>query len=207
MKLGNGPTLTNILSSYAGKRLVRVERELKMIYFIKNITNGTIKIGFSDKPNKRLSELQTGSADKLVLIKAIDGDESVEAALHQQFALHRLQGEWFSPAEELIQFIKGKDDRSLEGKFFHTFKNGEIEWQGYVVAQQGDGYFLVQLLEWVLGEPSTQKVVHIGAMADWEFYNSAEEMNEAYERRTGRSGKSMRTLITEAREKTHKTSK
>lgn len=192
---------------HADEHLSYAEKELEMIYFIKNVANGTIKIGFSDKPNKRLSELQTGSADKLVLIKAIDGDESVEAALHEQFALHRLQGEWFSPADELIQFIKGKDDRSMEGKFFHTVKNGELEWQGYVVAQQGDGYFLVQLFEWVMGEPSTQKVVHLGAMADWEFYNSAEEMNDAYERRTGRSGKSMRTVIAEAKENIQNKSK
>jgi len=157
----------------------------EMIYFIKNIANGNIKIGFSDTPNKRLADLQTGSTDKLVLIRTIEGDEAVEAALHEQFAMHRLQGEWFAPAEEILRFIKGKDDKSLEGKFFHTFKDGELQWQGYIVAEQRDGYYLVQLFEWVLGEPSTQKVVHIGSMADWELYDSADEMNDAFECRTG----------------------
>ena len=170
-----------------------------MIYFIKNVVNGQIKIGFADSPNKRLADLQTGSTDKLVLIRAIDGDKTTEADLHAKFAVHRLQGEWFSPAEEIIQFIKGKDDKSLEGKFFHSFKDGEISWQGYVVAEQSDGYYLVQLFEWVLGEPSTQKVVHIGSMADWEFYSSSDEMNDAYERRTGRPGKSILTTIAEAK--------
>jgi hypothetical protein len=177
-----------------------------MIYFIKNVVNGQIKIGFADSPNKRLADLQTGSTDKLVLIRSIDGDKATEAALHERFAVHRLQGEWFTPADEILQFIKTKGDKSLEGKFFHSFKNGKIEWQGYVVAAQADGYYLVQLFEWVLGEPSIQKVVHIGAMSDWEFYSSDDEMNDAYERRTGRSEKSPLKMFAKPKEKVKKES-
>ena len=163
-----------------------------MIYFIKNISNGQIKIGFAVKPNKRLADLQTGSTDKLILIKAIDGGPADEAALHEKFAVHRLNGEWFSPHDEIIEFIRGRDDKSIEGKFFHSFnKDGEVEWQGYVMAEQAPGYYLVQLFEWFAGTPSTQKVVHIGSMADWEFYGTGDEMNDAYERRTGRPGKRM----------------
>lgn len=162
--------------------LIRVQH--RVIYFIKNISNGQIKIGFADRPNKRLADLQTGSTEKLVLIKAIEGDRAMEAELHKQFALHRLQGEWFTPADEIVQFIRGRDDRSLEGKFFHSVRDGKIKWQGYVMAEQADGYYLVQLFEWLMGEPSIQKVVHIGAMSDWEFYSSADEMNEAYARRS-----------------------
>ena len=178
-----------------------------MIYFIKNVVNGQIKIGFAGSPNKRLADLQTGSTDKLVLIRAIDGDKTTEAILHERFAVHRLQGEWFTPADEILQFIRGKGDKSLEGKFFHSFKNGEIEWQGYVVAEQADGYYLVQLFEWVLGEPSTKRVVHIGAMGDWKFYSSADEMNDAYEQRTGRSGKSPLRAFAEAEENAKRESK
>ncbi len=173
-----------------------------MIYFIKNIANGQIKIGFAENPNTRLANLQTGSTDKLVLIKSIEGDLAVEAQLHRQFAVHRLHGEWFTPADDLIQFIRGKDDKSLEGKFFHSFHpDGEILWQGYVIAEQADGYYLVHLFEWMLGEPSVQKVVHLGEMADWELYDSAEEMNDAYERRTGRSGKGILKTLAEVRGK------
>ena len=81
---------------------------------------------------------------------------------------------------------------------------GRKGWQGRpsgrdFVSEQSDGYYLVQLFEWVLGEPSTQKVVHIGSMADWEFYSSSDEMNDAYERRTGRPWKSILTTIAEAK--------
>lgn len=158
-----------------------------MIYFIKNISNGQIKIGFADSPNKRLTDLQTGSSDRLVLIKSIEGDRAAEAELHKQFALHRLNGEWFTPADEIVQFIRGKNDKSLEGKFFHSFKDGKLIWQGYVVAEQTDGFFLVQLFEWVMGEPSVQKVMHLRDMADWEFYGSEDEWTDAYREHSRRS--------------------
>ena len=41
---------------------------------------------------------------------------------------------------------------------------------------------------------------------DW-FYSSADEMNDAYERRTGRSGKSILKIAAEAREQGQKKSK
>ncbi|MDF0673749.1 MAG: GIY-YIG nuclease family protein [Nitrospira sp.] len=169
-----------------------------MIYFIKNIVNGQIKIGYTDKPNKRLAELQTGSTDKLVLIRAIEGDKTAEAELHSRFAVHRLQGEWFAPVQDLLDFITGQTDKSLVGKFFHSFKDGKICWQGYIVADQADGYYLVQLFEWVLGDPSVQKVIHLGQMADWDFYGSTDEMYEAYERRTGCPSKPLFRSIKDA---------
>lgn len=49
-----------------------------MIYFIKNITTGKIKIVFSNNPQKRLKELQTGNENKLVLIKSIQGEKDKE---------------------------------------------------------------------------------------------------------------------------------
>lgn len=159
-----------------------------MIYFIRNIATGNIKIGFSDTPKQRLKELQTGSADKLILMKTIEGEKEAEAALHARFASCQLEGEWFKPTDELLEFIKGKDHRLLDGKFFHSFNGKEIEWQGYIISQPVEGYFLVQLFEWFLGEPSVQRLVHINTMTGWAFYDSAGEMNDEFERRTGNRG-------------------
>jgi hypothetical protein len=152
-----------------------------MIYFIKNVVSGHFKIGFSDNPRKRLKELQTGSDNRLVLIKSIEGDKKLEASLHEQFSPYRLDGEWFSPSEDIMNFISGKTANTLEGKFFHTFKNKQVEWQGYVVSQPQEGYYLVQLFEWLVGEPSCKKLVPIDAMFDWDFYDTAEEMNFYFE--------------------------
>jgi len=152
-----------------------------MIYFIKNVVSGNFKIGFSDTPRKRLKELQTGSADRLVLIKAIEGDKNREGELHEQFAHDRLDGEWFSPSEEIMSFISGDTQRALEGKFFHTFEDGSVCWQGYVVSKPQEGYYLVQLFEWFAGAPSCKKLMRIESMLGWDFYDTAEEMNSVYE--------------------------
>jgi len=154
-----------------------------MIYFIRNIVSGNIKIGFSDTPKKRLKDLQTGSHDKLLLIKTIPGDRELEAQFHQQFSHCRLDGEWFSPTDELVEFIKGQDRKALAGKFFHSFKEKQVEWQGYVISEPREGFFLVQLFEWAMGEPSCQKLVRIDDMLGWDFYDTAEEINDTYERR------------------------
>ncbi|MGE4419997.1 MAG: GIY-YIG nuclease family protein [Sulfurimonas sp.] len=151
-----------------------------MVYFIKNIDTGRIKIGFSDTPTKRLKELQTGNDNKLVLIKTIAGDKNKEASLHEMFSHLRSNGEWFDPDDELLQFIKETNTKSLDGKFFHTFKNNQVEWQGYIISEPKDGFFLIQLFDWILGEPSNQKLVSINDMLSWNFYDSVEEMNDAY---------------------------
>ena len=66
------------------------------VYFIKDESTGFVKIGYSDKPNKRLKSLQTSSANKLTLVHAVEGDKALESALHTRFATHRVRGEWFS---------------------------------------------------------------------------------------------------------------
>jgi YspA, cpYpsA-related SLOG family/Meiotically up-regulated gene 113 len=67
-----------------------------MIYFIRSITTQHIKIGYSKKPMKRLTGLQSSNADRLELLGQLHGDPPDEADLHQRFREHRLHGEWFS---------------------------------------------------------------------------------------------------------------
>ena len=153
-----------------------------MVYFIKNIVTGKIKIGYSETPKKRLRELQTGNDNKLVLIKSIKGNRDKESTLHEMFSHLRTNGEWFEPDDELLEFIKGTNTKTLEGKFFHTFIDKQIEWQGYIISEPKNDFFLVQLFDWILGEPSNQKLVNINDMLSWNFYDSVEEMNDNYDR-------------------------
>jgi hypothetical protein len=76
-----------------------------VIYFIRNVTTGHIKVGFTDDPQKSLRELQAGSSDKFELMKTIEGDEAAEAALHEEFAAVEVDGKWFKPAVHLIEYI------------------------------------------------------------------------------------------------------
>jgi len=78
-----------------------------------------------------------------------------------------------------------KPEELLVGKWFHTRREGRIRFQGRIDAHVGAGYYLVQLFDWVVGDPSVKRVSSIMDMEDWDFYNSSEEMNEAWEYEEG----------------------
>ena len=82
-----------------------------MIYFIQSENGGLIKIGYTYKSAKsRLSQLQTGSPDKLIILKTEEGDEHYERELHTRFKDLRQHGEWFRPGMELISHIVKRAD-------------------------------------------------------------------------------------------------
>jgi Meiotically up-regulated gene 113 len=70
-------------------------RDPAFIYFIQSGEHGPIKIGFSNKPTRRVPELQTGNPDELLLRHVIPGDLTVERKLHERFEPARIRGEWF----------------------------------------------------------------------------------------------------------------
>lgn len=78
---------------------------------------------------------------------------------------------------------KGKTDKAmgLQGKFFHSFKEKKVGWQGCVISEVRDGFFLVQLFEWITGTPSCQKLVRIEEMVGWDFYDTEKEMKNTYQ--------------------------
>lgn len=81
-----------------------------VVYFIKS-KYGSIKIGTTTRGNlkKRLSTLQgllRYEFGKLTLVGLMHGNYKEEKELHRRFA-HLLESkEWFSPASELVDFIK-----------------------------------------------------------------------------------------------------
>ena len=78
------------------------------IYFIKSISNGLIKIGYTTNINKRFNGLKTMSPVDIELIKVINGDIKKEKDIHEKFKNIRHHGEWFSPSQELLGFIDRK---------------------------------------------------------------------------------------------------
>ena len=65
-----------------------------------------VKIGFSKSPWLRLSKARSDSPLPVDLIALIEGDEGVEAKLHEQFGHLRLHGEWFRWTDDLAQLAK-----------------------------------------------------------------------------------------------------
>ena len=77
-----------------------------MIYFIQQETTNYIKIGYARDPNQRLIQLRTASPYKLVLLGIMDGGTQTEDEIHSLFNSSRVRGEWFSPSDDLLQYIK-----------------------------------------------------------------------------------------------------
>jgi hypothetical protein len=71
-------------------------RDGRFVYFLQSADrHGPIKIGVANSPSRRVAVLG--------VIPAVG--QPGEARLHQQFAAHRLHGEWFEPTAELLAYI------------------------------------------------------------------------------------------------------
>ncbi|MHC4951999.1 MAG: GIY-YIG nuclease family protein [Planctomycetota bacterium] len=94
-----------------------------MIYFI--ATNDCVKIGYTDVPNGRFSQLQTSSPDKLEMLLLLSGDRETESDLHTLFRDLRLSGEWFSLAEPIKKYIE--DNREYDRRYEFNFVSEDFD--------------------------------------------------------------------------------
>lgn len=76
-----------------------------MIYFIRDPMSARVKIGFSEAPWARFSQLQTGSSADLVFAAVMAGDKAAERELHRRFAEYWVRGEWFAEIGQLAAFV------------------------------------------------------------------------------------------------------
>ena len=65
------------------------------------------------------------------------------------------------------------------GRFFFSFKNDELQWQGQIISKVSEGVFLVRLREWTTGESSSQVLFSVADMMGWKFYDTAEDWRSA----------------------------
>jgi hypothetical protein len=72
-------------------------------YFVQAEQVELIKIGRATSVQKRIDSLRCGSPVRLHLLGILKGDR--EAEMHQRFRRWRQHGEWFKPAQELLDFI------------------------------------------------------------------------------------------------------
>ncbi len=73
-----------------------------------NIPAGAIKIGCSNDPKRRLSQLLPLTRLPLTCARSFHG-AALERSLHKLFSDLRIGGEWFSPSEEIESLISGTD--------------------------------------------------------------------------------------------------
>jgi hypothetical protein len=100
-----------------------------MIYFIQDSATQAIKIGLAKKPRKRLSTLQTGNSQTLVIVGTIPGTAKDEALLHVKFAEHRLRGEWFKGEiiEGVLEIISSKREKVGGAKMNSDDTTGNVK--------------------------------------------------------------------------------
>jgi hypothetical protein len=102
-----------------------------LIYFIQAGENGPIKIGRSNNPEDRLSQLQTANYNDLVLLWKYDEEEDyAESDLHDYYKEEKIRGEWFRPTENILDFIKNHavnvyDIKMLNGGYVNVAERKE----------------------------------------------------------------------------------
>lgn len=74
------------------------------VYFARAGSAGPVKIGHARDPKRRMTLLQTGNPERLAVIRLIAGGLPEEAEAHRHFADLRLNGEWFTFAEEMLTY-------------------------------------------------------------------------------------------------------
>jgi DNA-binding transcriptional regulator YdaS (Cro superfamily) len=73
------------------------------VYFAHAEGTDRVKIGWGVNPERRVKELQTGSAQPLKIIRVIEGGRETEAAFHRHFQARRIKpGEWFQFSDEML---------------------------------------------------------------------------------------------------------
>ena len=122
-----------------------------MIYLITNEVEKFCKIGFSNNPEARIQQLQTGNPFKLELSSVIDGDITMEKELHEKFKHLKLQGEWFNYTDEIRNFFNVESYqciRTTEGvDWVLKFTGNEIQMIVLLVSIENSKTGLIYLSE------------------------------------------------------------
>lgn len=76
-----------------------------VVYFALAPHSRAVKIGFtSGDSGQRVADLQTGTPEPLEWLGDIPGSRYLEKALHLQFELTHIRGEWFGVSPEIREF-------------------------------------------------------------------------------------------------------
>jgi|GEM_PF-1981843 len=82
--------------------------------------------------------------------------------------------------------VKAAQKGGLVGSWFHSYKDGKIQWQGQVISQLSPEKYFIRLFSWLDGYPTDKKIIHIDDMEDWTFYSSDYDMRYAYSKKIGK---------------------
>lgn len=117
-----------------------------MIYFLRHIKTGIIKIGRTNAYDFRHSELSKGFGE-LSLLGWVNGGRGKEDELHRLFSKYNVQGtlqgnEWFSPSDEILAYIRDNANKSKpQGSYtrdtVNTLPKGAINNLSLLIEKRG----------------------------------------------------------------------
>ena len=81
------------------------------VYYAGDSDAARVKIGYSKNPWTRVAEMRT-ALPKMQLLAVEPGDTLLESSRHAQFAVYRIEREWFSLSTEIESFIRSVRDSS-----------------------------------------------------------------------------------------------
>ena len=82
-------------------------RGVLSLYFIQAGDCGQVKIGQTrGDVKKRLAALQTSNPERLTVRATLHADKDLEREIHEALKAHRLAGEWFQPAERVVEAMR-----------------------------------------------------------------------------------------------------
>jgi hypothetical protein len=76
------------------------------VYFVEQLANRHIKIGWARNPKERLKSFRTGSSTGIRLLGMIPGSRHLERKLHTDFQAFHVKGEWFFGVKRIRRVIK-----------------------------------------------------------------------------------------------------
>lgn len=139
-----------------------------MIYLIECKHTKSYKIGYSNNPHKRLTELQTGNAYFLNILATIEGSIKDEKLLHNKFNKYKLKGEWFKCNDEIKNYFKVEEVWLLDSSLIAVFTNmeqSEIRVYGYLL-QYGNG------LKFDVSKAMRKEIASVTSLNERTIYNT-----------------------------------
>lgn len=105
------------------------------VYFIHDPKTDLVKIGFSQTPHLRVTNIRHETKSKVVLLAAYDGTHEQEQAEHKRWAHLRAHGEWFKPSSDLFAYIA---DLGPPKNTVDPFTKRAAEWARFLEMQEAE---------------------------------------------------------------------
>lgn len=86
----------------------KVCKPVNFIYLAQNTETKSLKIGCSKQPKERLKSLNLSSDVKIIMLSKMKGSFDLEKKLHEKYDSLRLNSEWFSYSDDIINEFKNK---------------------------------------------------------------------------------------------------